>query len=390
MNTNMDKLYNFLSEVKSAGEIYKQNIDEKINICLGNVSCDMDSAVGAILLAYYLTSKNDYYNDYGNYEIFWVPVINCPRQELVARIDISYHFKTFGIDTNNLIFIDDLDITHYSKNNLLNLAIIDHNKLDYSQKDWEKSVHMIIDHHADLKAYPNLSQENKTIVFCGSACSIPINMIFKDNLEDILNKDICKFFSAAILLDTENFKPSLKNTKWSAIDEEAFQNINRKIFSEYYDKLINLKTDRKANIELGLELILKKDYKNYVWGETNKNVAGISVCFNTFHDIMTQFGVETLKNTLNERMDKQNLNLHLIITQTYTKNGAFREIMIFDRDVERLQKVSVLFEKNCPYALQKKKFTGLKGNFSFFYFMDESVSRKKVEPIFQEIFEKLL
>ena len=386
MFTNMTKLTNFLSEVKSAGEIYKQNIDEKLNICLGNVSCDMDSAVGAILLAYYLTSKNEYCNDYGNYEIFWVPVINCPREELMARIDISYHFKNFGIDTNNLIFIDDLDISHYSKNNLLSLALMDHNKLDYSQQHWDNSVVMIVDHHVDLKAHPNA---DKTLAFCGSACSLPINMIFKDKLEDILTKDLCKFFSAAILLDTENFKPSLKNTKWSAIDEEAFQNINRVIFSSYYNELIGLKTDRKANIELGLDLILKKDYKNYVWGD-NK-VAGISVCFTTFHDIMTHFGVETLKIKLNERMEKLNLNIHLIITQTYLKTGeAFREIMIFDKDLERLEKVSNLFEKNCPYSLSKKKFTGLKGNFSFFYFKDESVSRKKVEPIFQEIFEKLL
>lgn len=382
----MDNLYNFLKEVRTAGDIYKENIDEKINISLGNVSCDMDSAVGAIILAYYLTSKNNYYNDYGNFEKFWIPVINCPRNELIARIDISYHFKKYGIDTNNLIFVDDLDITHYSKNNLLNLALIDHNKLDYSQQAWENSVTMIVDHHLDLNAHLNA---DRTVVFCGSACSLAMNLFWENKLDDILTKDICMFFSGAILLDTENFKPSLKGTKWCEIDEQAFLNINRKVFSEYCEELIGLKTNRKANIELGLDLILKKDYKNYVWG--NNQVAGISVCFNTFHDIMTQFGIEALKNQLNQRMEKQNLNIHLIITQTYDlKGNAFREIMIFDKDTERLQKISELFEKNCPYELQRKKFTGLKGNFSFFFFKDDSVSRKKVEPIFHEIFEKHL
>jgi inorganic pyrophosphatase/exopolyphosphatase len=384
----MDQLNKFLSEVQSAGDIYKRNIDERINICLGNVSCDMDSAVGAILLAYYLTRKNNYYNDYGNYEIFWIPVINCPRGELEARIDINLHIKKYGIDINNLIYINDLDISHYSRHNLLSLALIDHNKLDYSQEEWSKSVQIIIDHHVDLNVHNDI---DKTVVFCGSACSLAMNLIFKNGFEDILTSEICKFFSGAILLDTENFKPSLKNTKWSEIDQEAFLNINRIIFGEYYQGLISMKTDRKANIELGLDLILKKDYKNYVWGlNEKKNVAGISVCFNTFHDIMTQFGVETLKKKLNERIEKQNLNIHLVITQTYNGSHAFREIMIFDRDTSRLEKVSELFEKNCPYALEKKKFTGLKGNFSFFFFKDESVSRKKVEPIFQEIFEKHL
>lgn len=381
----MNNLLKFLSEVHAAGEIYKENIDEKLNICLGNVSCDMDSAVGAILLAYYLTNKNEYYKDYGNYDIFWVPIINCPRKELSARIDIHHHFKTYGIDTKCLVFIDDIDLDHYSKNNILNISLIDHNKLDYSQQAWDNSVSFIVDHHIDLHAYP---KAHKIVEFCGSACSMGLDLIFKDNLaEAILTKEICLFFSAAILIDTENFKPSLKGTKWSNIDEDVFMKINRTIVNDYYNLLINLKTDRNANIELGLDLILKKDYKNYQW----KNcIAGIAVCFNSLHEIMTQFGVENLKNKIRERIETNGLNIHCIITQIYLKTGeAFREIMIFDPDQERLNKISKMFEEKCPYSLQRKKFTGLKGNFTFFYFKDESVSRKKVEPIFKDIFELL-
>jgi len=285
---------------------------------------------------------------------------------------------------NSLVYIDDLDLNHCSKNNLLNLALIDHNKLDFSQQAWDNSVTFVVDHHVDLKAYPNA---NKIVEFCGSACSMAMNLIFKDNLHSSLTKEICQFLSAAILLDTENFKPALKGTKWSQIDEDAFLQINRVAFYEYYNELVNKKTDRKANIDLGLDLILKKDYKNYQW----KNcVAGISVCFNSLHDIMQQFGVEALKAQLKERMQLNSLNIYCIITQIYLKTGeAFREIMIFDPEYERLQKVSELFEKKSPYSLQKKKFTGLKGNFTFFYFKDESVSRKKVEPIFKDIFEGL-
>ena len=102
------------------------------------------------------------------------------------------------------------------------------------------------------------------------------------------------------------------------------------------------------------------------------------------------FGVECLKTQLKERINLNGLDIHCIITQIYLKTGeAFREIMIYDPDLDRLQKVSDLFEKKCPYALQRKKFTGLKGNFTFFYFKDQSVSRKKVEPIFKDIFEAL-
>ena len=137
----MNSLQRFLNEAHTAAEIYKLNIDEKINICIGNVSCDMDSAIGAIILAYHMTHKDRYFDDFGNYENFWIPVINCARKEIDARIDISFHLKTHGIDTQNLVYIDDLNINFYSDNNLLKLAIIDHNKLDLSQEKWGIQLH---------------------------------------------------------------------------------------------------------------------------------------------------------------------------------------------------------------------------------------------------------
>ena len=381
----MDKVYTFLREARLAADIYKENIEEKINICLGNVSCDMDSAIGAILYAYYMSYKEEFYKDYGNFERFWVPVINCPREEICARIDISFHLKHYGVDVTKLVFIDDLDLNFYSERGLLKLAIIDHNKLDLSQQQWEESVVFIVDHHVDLNAHP---KADKLLKFCGSACSLVINLIFESLLEeDILNKEVCQFFSAAILLDTENFKLSLKGTKWGDEDETALIRMSRIMNKDMYNDLINKKTDKKLNMELGLQLMLRKDYKNYQW----KNcIAGISVIFNTIHDIMSSFGVDDLRKSLRKRMELNGLDIYLIITQLYLKTGeAFREIMIFDENTERLNKVCELFEKKSIYPLQKKKFTGLSKNFSFYFIKDESVSRKKIEPIFKEIFEML-
>jgi inorganic pyrophosphatase/exopolyphosphatase len=381
----MEKVFKFLREARLAADIYSENIDEKLNVCLGNVSCDMDSAIGAILMAYYLSYKEEYYKDYGNYERFWVPVINCPREEICARIDISFHLKSFGVDLTKLVYIDDLDLNYYAERNLLKLSIIDHNKLDLSQQAWDESVVYIVDHHVDLKAHP---KAEKILKFCGSACSLVINLIFDNNLEDeILNKETCQFFSAAILIDTENFKPSLKNTKWGDVDEEAMMKMSRIMNKQMYEDLLNKKTDKKLNMELGLQLMLRKDYKNYQWKSC---IAGISVVFNPIHDIMSIFGVDELRKSLRKRMELNNLNIYLIITQVYLKTGEpFREIMIYDDDGDRLKKVCELFEKKSHYPLHKKKFTGLSKNFSFYYIKDESVSRKKVEPIFKEIFENL-
>jgi inorganic pyrophosphatase/exopolyphosphatase len=381
----MEKLLNYLSEANTAAEIYKQNIEERINICIGNVSCDMDSAIGAILLAYYMSHKDDYFSDPGNFDNFWIPVINCPRNEIVARLDIASHLKLSGIDTEKLVYIDDLDINFYSSKGLLRLSLIDHNKLDITQESWAKSVVYLVDHHVDLKEYPDL---DKVLQFCGSACSLAMNLIFQsDFAEQILTKEICQFFSAAILIDTENLKPNLKGTKWSDDDVSAILEISRICNKKYYDELISKKTDRQLNIGLGLELMLRKDYKNYQW----KNcVAGISVIFNTFHEVMNSFGVEELRKTINKRLETNKLNFYAIITQTYSKTGeAMREIMLFDEDSNRLTKISEAFEKTSPYAIVRKKFTGYSKCFAFYMFKDSSVSRKKVEPVLRDIFGTL-
>ena len=247
------------------------------------------------------------------------------------------------------------------------------------------SVAFIVDHHLDMKDHP---KADKILQFCGSACSIAINLIFQHNLdEEILTKEICKFFVPAILIDTENFKPSLKGTKWGEPDEIAMFRINRVMMRSYYNDLLNKKTDRKLNLDLGLELMLKKDYKNYQW----KNcVAGISVIFNPLHEVMSHFGVDELIVKIKKRITDNDLNIFFIIAQTYLKTGEVcREIMIYDENSERLKTITDSFEKLCHYPVQKKKFTGFAKCFSFYLFKDESVSRKKIEPILKDIFEAL-
>lgn len=385
----MDNVKNFIeNETFNASLVYKENIDEKLNICLGNVSCDMDSSIGVYILAYYLTNLNKYYNDIGNFDYLYIPVINCPRGELESRLDIAFHFHKYNIDIKKLVYINDIDLNFYASKNLLNLSIIDHNKLDVSQEYFAKSVSMIVDHHVDTKEYDNYTNLNKIVTFCGSACSIAFNLFYDSNIDYLLNKDIAMFFSPAIMLDTENLNPDLKNSKWGDIDEIACHRIFRLISKDVYDSLIKMKTERQLNIDLGLELILKKDYKNYVWRKDHK--AGISVVFNTFHELMLNFSVEGIKQQIKKKIVDNNLNMYMIITQTYNSIGKVkREFMFYDTDNSELNKLIEDFKSKCPFKYKSKKFTGLTNNFAFFILEDDSISRKKFEPVLREIFSSI-
>ena len=49
---------------------------------MGNTSCDVDSAIGALVLAYYYQSKLNQQ---------WVPVINCNRADFFCNLEIVKH-----------------------------------------------------------------------------------------------------------------------------------------------------------------------------------------------------------------------------------------------------------------------------------------------------------
>ena len=55
---------------------------DKLRIVMGNTSCDVDTAIGALVLAYYYQSKLNQQ---------WVPVINCNRADFFCNLEIVKH-----------------------------------------------------------------------------------------------------------------------------------------------------------------------------------------------------------------------------------------------------------------------------------------------------------
>ena len=71
----MNKFKTFLKDTRSA----LLRADASLNLVMGNTSGDMDSIVGALGLAYYLTLKT---------KTLWTPVVNCKRSELRLKVEI--------------------------------------------------------------------------------------------------------------------------------------------------------------------------------------------------------------------------------------------------------------------------------------------------------------
>ena len=97
----MHKFRTYLSEATTLAKSGNLNKDgfPALKIVIGNTSCDMDSAIGAMCLAYYYTRTTD---------SLWVPVLNCRTDELFAKMEIVKHLQDCKIDQNDIFFLDHL------------------------------------------------------------------------------------------------------------------------------------------------------------------------------------------------------------------------------------------------------------------------------------------
>ena len=135
-------LASFVKYLKEAKKEAKEGT-EPLRVTFGNTSGDMDSIVGALGMAHYLTLRE---------KKLWVPLVNCNKDELKLKPEIWGHLvDECGLDIEDFIFFDEL---LSFKREYKEFALIDHNKLDGVQAkklgaDSHSKVTHVYDHHVD-------------------------------------------------------------------------------------------------------------------------------------------------------------------------------------------------------------------------------------------------
>jgi inorganic pyrophosphatase/exopolyphosphatase len=136
------------------------------------------------------------------------------------KLDINMHLEEHKLQQSELIFLDDL--TTYDR--IEEVALFDHNKLDNSQEGLlAKKVTRIVDHHVDNNMYSEQLVE-KQIELIGSAATLVIERLLKEYPGSI-DAELAHFLKAPILLDSFNFEPSLKETKWTDKDLGVYKEL---------------------------------------------------------------------------------------------------------------------------------------------------------------------
>jgi exopolyphosphatase len=263
--------------LKSFFEENKRKIKHgEITIALGNEGCDLDSFISSLVVAYAESA---------------IHVVNMKKEVFMAKGELVWVCKRFGIEVNDLIFLERPNTVFSQKARRLGaffdvggseipvsekkirLMLTDHNEPVEELKDCE--VELIIDHHPLLSSISSAKR-----IYLDLDVGSATTLISKYLGEDLTKKNhcapqsaekrdetLCKSFAHVllipILVDTHFLK-----RRTSIFDVQEYKKLKKiaGMKKRRLKKMVRaLKKARKNDHCFETRLILQKDFKRYYY-----------------------------------------------------------------------------------------------------------------------------
>ncbi len=350
----------------------KFNLNNKkiIHVVMGNEASDLDSMASSIVYASFLekTSKSD--------DELFIPLINIPAADFKLRTEAVYLFAEAGIETTNLLFIDEINIEEIFKSGRLKITLIDHNKLSGGQEYLSGCIEEILDHHKDENAYP---VKNKTIEPVGSCATLVAEKI-RDKAGALENREEALLLAGPILLDTVNFSKEAGRTTEKDIKvidyiTTAFKIDRNKVFDR-------LQFEKFNTAPLSSYDILRKDYKEWVMGSKKTGFSSALISMENWLKKDPQ-----LLEAADKYYTKNSLDI-LFIMIAYTEPEFTRELILFSKDAVLLESVYAYLQDNGGELAPAQIKVPVDRRAGFYLQGNIGWSRKKLQPVVQEYFAK--
>ena len=276
---------------------------EKLAVYLGNESCDLDSVVSPLGLAY-----ASHYSGRAA-----TPVLNVRRAELRLRRDVESELRNAGVDSALLPCVDDTPVEEVLKRGG-GLTLVDHNELTGHQSYLGEFVTAIVDHHQDSGMYSNAT---RTMARCGSCASLVSRFVPTDEL---LSAKMAQLLLAAILSDTHGLERRAIDEDHKAADRMSrIAGIPRLEWRSMLKRISAAKSDLSG---FTAREVLLKDYKGF-------GVAGISSIGRGLEEWMGAEEEALTERVLEEVRVEKEVEVMVVMTAFKDANGAFRrEILI--------------------------------------------------------------
>lgn len=222
---------------------------------LGNESCDLDSAVCAISLAYYYQNNSNAASHITQLKHF-LPILNIPSRDYPLKTEVKHIFQENNINDELLTFKDELN-DDFLKNN--QYVLVDHHV-----SPWTKQCIAIYDHRPkdELADIPEKCMVNLNLV--GSCATLIAEEFIKAKMLGEHEMDILNLLRSTIVLDTVNFSETAARATPKdveiclALEEVLTKSISLQSRDKLFENLVKARADVSSLTALQL---LRKDLK---------------------------------------------------------------------------------------------------------------------------------
>lgn len=359
---------NLLSYLKGL----KDNIsyDKPATIIVGNEAADLDSMASAVMYAYYLSLGDESSNPF--------PLINIPRADFKLRTEAVFLFHEAGVNPDDLLFSEDIDLVKLKEKKLLSLVLVDHNKLSTGHSELKSCVTGILDHHDDENDYPKGIKTDIRPVGSGSTI---VGEFFINNQSDFIKGSIGILILGTILLDTVNLDPAAgRVTGDDKLVADRIIEITGLESGTLFEKL----QFEKFNVSsLGSYDLLRKDYKEWQMGSVKCGISSVLLSIEQWIEKDSD-----IVNACDKYLKERNLNV-LFAMNAFTNPEFTRQIVAYIPE-EKLREKAMDFLEASDLGLTVIDTSSLK-NMNGCAFYEQSnlgISRKKLQPLLNEYFDK--
>ncbi|XP_064588666.1 exopolyphosphatase PRUNE1 [Zonotrichia leucophrys gambelii] len=246
---------------------------QEVHVVMGNEACDLDSAVSALALAYFLAQTTP------APKAAFVPVLNIPRADFALRTETTFLLRERGIPATSLVFRDEIDLGGLHHAGLLSLTLVDHHVLPGADAALEEAVVEVLDHRPLERARGPPCQV--TVEPVGSCATLVTERILQGP-PGVLDRTTAALLHGTILLDCINLSPAAgkvtpRDVACVSLLEERFPELPAR------DAVFGALQAAKFDVTgLTTEQMLRKDLKVLSNDEAVVGISGVFEDLETF------------------------------------------------------------------------------------------------------------
>ncbi|XP_018576374.1 exopolyphosphatase PRUNE1 [Anoplophora glabripennis] len=306
--------------LKSAKRTFIENLNSSldVHIVIGNESCDLDSTVSSLVLAFFL----DKYKipQIPNSAII-IPILNVTYENFLLRTENCFVLQECEIPLTSLIYRNEVNIEELLKTKRITASLVDHHVLSKNDCLVESRVVEIFDHRPfDVNSKWKNQNIKLRIEEVGSCSTLIADEILRRD-ESFLTKDLAYMIYETIIYDTIALRP--ENGRAKELDVSIAKKLEDKFcFKEgrgiIYNKLWAAHNDVS---HLSPRQILLKDLKIV----ENIPVPGLPMLVQNFFKITDAY------NAVENMADEYEVSLVILIGLDASEEVK-RDVAIFWRD----------------------------------------------------------